>query len=175
MKFSTIVIAFGLLVLPSFVQGIANRVLAQEASNSTATYGAWTVRCKREKEANICEMLQTLATGTEKDRKIVAQVAIGRLPNAKTPRAVLQVPMGVDLTRPPVLIIGETIEYSGRYFICTGRFCRAEIELPASVAGEIDKAKKASMRFTLLGKNVIILITTDGMATAFKQALGKTG
>lgn len=173
MKFSQ-VLAVAVLSILFWLDPESGRIsLAQEASNSTETYGAWMVRCKREKDLNLCEMLQTLATGTEKDRKIVAQVAIGRLPNAKTPRAVLQVPMGVDLTKPPVLIIGETAEYSGRYFICTGRFCRAEIELPADVAGEIDKAKKASMRFTLLGKKIVVLITADGMAKAFKAALGK--
>lgn len=173
MKFSHILIAaLSVMFVPLAAQP-SRMALAQEASNSTETYGAWMVRCQRQKDLNICEMLQTLATGTEKDRKIVAQVAIGRLPNAKAPRAVLQVPMGVDLTKPPVLIIGETAEYSGRYFICTGRFCRAEIELPASVADEIGKAKKASMRFTLLGKTVVVLITVDGMAAAFKQTLGK--
>lgn len=173
MKFSPVLVVVLSVFLLSFVPGSARLALAQEASNSTETFGAWMVRCQRQKELNICEMLQTLATGTEKDRKIVAQVAIGRLPNAEAPRAVLQVPMGVDLTRPPDLIIGEKAEYSGRYFICTGRFCRAEIELPASVAEEIGKAKKASMRFTLLGKSVVVLITTDGMAAAFKQTLGK--
>lgn len=173
MKLSPILAVAVLSLLMLFDPGSARISLAQEASNSTETYGAWMVRCKREKELNLCEMLQTLGTGTGKDRKIVAQVAIGRLPNAKTPRAVLQVPMGVDLTRPPVLVIGETAEYSGRYFICTGRFCRAEIELPADVTGEIDKAKKASMRFVLLGKNIVVLITADGMAKAFKAALGK--
>jgi invasion protein IalB len=173
MKLSQVLIAV-LLSFSAPLDPASSRVAtAQDAANSTETYGGWMVRCKREKEANLCEMLQTLATGTEKDRKIVAQVAIGRLPNAKTPRAVLQVPMGVDLTRPPMLVIGETAEYTGRYFICTGRFCRAEIELPANVVSEIDKAKKASMRFTLLGKNVVVLITIDGMAKAFKQALGK--
>lgn len=173
MKLSQLLVAALLSILALFDPVSSRVTVAQEAANSTETYGAWMVRCKRDKDFNLCEMLQTLATGTEKDRKIVAQVAIGRLPKASTPRAVLQVPMGVDLTKPPVLLIGETAEYTGRYFICTGRFCRAEIELPATVAGEIDKAKKASMRFTLLGKNVVVLITTDGMAMAFKQALGK--
>lgn len=175
MKLSQL-LAVALLSISALLDPTSSRqTFAQEAANSTETYGAWMVRCKRDKETNLCEMLQTLATGTENDRKIVAQVAIGRLPNADTPRAVLQVPMGVDLTKPPMLVIGETAEYAGRYFICTGRFCRAEIELPANVMGEIDKAKKASMRFTLLGKNVVVLITTDGMAKAFKQALGKAG
>ena len=173
MKLSQILVA-ALLSIPFLSHAASSRLsLAQEASNSTETYGAWMVRCKREKDLNLCEMLQTLATGTEKDRKIVAQVAIGRLPDAPAPRAVLQVPMGVDLTKPPFLLIGETAEYSGRYFICTGRFCRAEIDLPVDVAGEIGKANKASMRFALLGKNVVVPITTDGMAKAFKQALGK--
>ena len=173
MKLSQVLVA-ALLSFSALFDPASSRVtIAQDAANSTETYGAWMVRCKREKDINLCEMLQTLATGTEKDRKIVAQVAIGRLPNAKTPRAVLQVPMGVDLTKPPMLIIGETAEYAGRYFICTGRFCRAEIELPANVVDEIAKAKKASMRFTLLGKNIIVLITADGMAKAYKAALGK--
>lgn len=173
MKFSCILIAILTVCLASLCPGALTTALAQEASNSTETYGAWMVRCKREKDLNICEMLQTLATGTEKDRKIVAQVAIGQLPNTQAPRAVLQVPMGVDLTKPPVLIIGETAEYAGRYFICTGRFCRAEIDLPIAVAEEIGKAEKASMRFTLLGKKMVVLITTEGMAAAFKKALGK--
>lgn len=175
MKLSQILVAVLLTLLFLLDPASGRMAFAQEESNSTATYGAWMVRCKREKDVNLCEMLQTLAAGTEKDRKIVAQVAIGRLPNAQAPRAVLQVPMGVDLTRPPVLVIGETAEYSGRYFICGGRFCRAEMELPATVADEIDKAKKASMRFVLLGKNVVVPITTDGMAAAFRQALGKAG
>lgn len=173
MKFSHVLIAAASAMLLLLAAEFPRMALAQEASNSTETYGAWMVRCQRQKDLNICEMLQTLATGTEKDRKIVAQVAIGRLPNAEAPRAVLQVPMGVDLTKPPVLIIGEKAEYSGRYFICTGRFCRAEIELPASVAEEIGKAKKASMRFTLLGKTMVVLITTDGMAAALKQTLDR--
>jgi invasion protein IalB len=148
--------------------------LAQQPSFTTATYGAWIVRCQRQKEGgNVCEMVQTLTS--DKDRNVmVAQVAIGQLPGTKAARAVVQVPLGVDLTKPPALSIGDKALYSGRYVICAEKFCRAEIDLPANVAEEIGKAKKASVNFTLMGRNVVVTMTTDGMAVAFDRALKGT-
>jgi invasion protein IalB len=154
-------------------QVAAHAAFAQEATSTTATYGSWVVRCQRQNEGgNVCEMAQTLAS--EKDRKVVAQVAIGQLPKNKTPRAVIQVPVGADLTKPPSLNIGEKAQYPGRYVVCTQRFCRAEIDLPAHVVQEMATAKKASISFTLLGKTIVVTMTTDGMAVAFDKALKGT-
>lgn len=154
-----------LLAIPASAQ-IAS---LQEPSATTATYGSWQVRCSRQKDAAVCEMVQSFTAGN--DRKIIAQLAIGQLPRTATPRAVLQVPLGVDLTQPPVLILGDRAKYIGRYIICVGRFCRAEIELPKNAVEEIAKVKKASVSFTLWGKAVVAPVTTEGMAVAFGKAI----
>lgn len=160
------------LALAAMVAG-GGPALAEDPTNTTATYGAWVVHCSRQKDNTFCEMLQTLAAGEE--RKVVAQVAIGRLPKAKAPRAVIQVPLGVDLTKKPSLLMGEQAKYEGTYITCLERFCRADIELPTTALDEIAKAKKASIAFTLLGgKKIAVPVTTDGMANALQQALKAT-
>jgi invasion protein IalB len=157
-----------------FVGQLVPGAVRAQPSFTTATYGAWIVRCQRQKDGGaICEMVQTL-TSDKDHTAVVAQVAIGQLPNTKTLRAVLQVPLGVDLTKAPSLTIGEKAQYSGRYMACDERFCRAEIDLPTNVAEEMGKAKKASLNFTLKGKNFVVTMTTDGMAVAFDRALKGT-
>jgi invasion protein IalB len=146
---------------------------AEEPNKTSATYGAWTVRCSRSKDANVCEITQSLAVG--KNRRVVAQLAIGQLPKAKAPRAVLRVPAGVDLTKAPVLLVGDKSQYQGRYFICAARFCRAEVDLPPAATDEIAKAKKISIRFIMLEKTIELPITIDGMAVALEKALKGTG
>jgi len=159
---SAVTVAFGF-------QLSSDNAFAQDPTNTTATYGAWVVRCDRRNKEPTCEMLQTLAA--QNRQQVIAQVAIGRLPKAETPRAVLQVPLGVDLTKPATLQLGEKAQFQGRYFVCSANFCFSEIELPKTAADEIAVAKKASIRFFLQGKDLTVPVSTEGMAAAFKVAV----
>lgn len=162
--------AIGGITLALFHSGA---VLAQQPTRTTATYGAWIVQCSTVKDAKVCEMVQTLG---QQDRRVVAQVAIGRLPNSEIMRAVLQVPVGVDLTKPVTLSFSDSDKdkFQGRYVTCTPRFCRAEFDLPATMTKLPDKLEKGAINFYLLGKMVIVPMKSDGMLAAFDAVFKKT-
>ncbi len=116
-------------------------------------------------------MVQTLAN---RRRQVVAQVAIGKLPKVKTPRAVISVPLGVDLRVPPALVLGPKLKYEGRFLVCAGRFCSAEMDLPRKFSNELISAKKISVNFRMSGKSVVVPVETKGIANAFRAAVSGT-
>jgi invasion protein IalB len=130
------------------------------------------VQCNTVKDAKVCEMVQTLA---QKDRRVVAQVAIGRLPTSDTIRAVLQVPTGVDLTKPASFSLSDSNKdkFVGRYVACTPRFCRSEIDLPAGLTKLPANLDKAAIHFHIPGKMVIVPMQSDGMVAAFDAVFKK--
>jgi invasion protein IalB len=158
----------GLLLLSAQSGG----VVAQQPTQTTARYGAWVVQCNTVKDAKVCEMVQTLA---QKDRRVVAQVAIGRLPTSDTLRAVLQVPTGVDLTKPASFSLSDSDKdkFVGRYVACTPRFCRSEIDLPASLTKLPANLDKAAIHFHIPGKMVVVPMQSDGMVAAFDAVFKK--
>lgn len=168
MRTSLVVAISGLVAcLPDW----AVHAAAQQPSSTTATYGSWVVRCNTVDKARVCEIVQSLAA---KNKLTVAQIAIGHLPGSKAVRAVLQVPVGVDLTKPASLVFGEKDTHAGRYVICTTRYCRAEMDLPAAATGQFEKLKKAVVRFHMGGKTVMVPMDVNGMSAAFKVATKET-
>ena len=140
---------------------------AQEPTRTTATYGAWVVQCDVIEKKRVCEMVQTLAG---QDRRIVARVAVARLPNSAAVQAVLQVPAGVDLTVPASIAFDEKNIQQGKYVVCTPSFCRSEIALSDDVTKSLQQIKKATISFRLQGKTIIVPIKLDGMQVAFNAA-----
>ena len=171
---STVILALMLLAtMPVHAQERETRIPDgnPKPSATTATYGAWTVRCQQGKKSKICEMVQTLAN---RQGQVVAQVAIGRLPKVKTPRAVISVPMGVDLRVPPTLILGPKLAYEARFLVCAGRFCSAEMDLPRKFSNELISSKKISVNFKMSGKTAVVPVETKGIANAFRAAVSGT-
>ena len=64
-------------------------------------------------------------------------------------------------------------KFVGRYVTCTPRFCRSEIDLPASLTKLPANLDKAAIHFHIPGKMVVVPMQSDGMVAAFDAVFKK--
>jgi invasion protein IalB len=177
---------------------LAQTETPSEPNRTTATYEDWLVQCRQyvapaapaavavdgsaapavdgaaaepAKTGKICEMVQTYSfrqTGQQ-----LAKLAIGKLPDQPTIKAVVQTPLSVYLPDGVALKIGET-DYKAAFVRCTTGFCLAEADLPADIAALVQAAKTATLTFTNVARQPVALnVSLKGAAGAFPAALAE--
>lgn len=140
---------------------------------TTATYEAWTVRCRLPSEdaenGKVCEVVQVLRT---KDTgTLVAQIAVGKLPGQDQPKVVLQVPPRVWLRDPVEWALDEETVLRAEYFMCEPASCLAEVDLNEKDIGAVRVATGASLRFKDAARQEVILpVSLDGFGDAYDAA-----
>jgi invasion protein IalB len=186
-------------VLPMNINGAQAQSL--EPSSTTANYGDWVLRCREalpvdgkadEVKNSVCEMVTIIRIQTPASQdangkaipaqsQVLAQVAVGRLPDSKDIKAVFQVPSGIWLRNPLLLSLAqdensfETAEkLEASYFRCVGGFCLADIDLDATVLASLQAAKVAQVSFTDGARRTInVPISMNGFVGALAALSAK--
>ncbi|WP_346891901.1 invasion associated locus B family protein [uncultured Roseibium sp.] len=168
--FSGTVAAVCFLLL-SFTQAFAAED-ADTPSQTTATFGDWTVQCRLldDKSTKLCEMLQAIAA---KDNKgLLAKIAVGRLPGKEAMRVVVQLPLAVHLGSPVELRVGDKVAVKAPYETCYPDFCLAGAVFSDAAAQIFKKAKAMTIVFAdRSGAAKGVPVSLTGFTAAFKKAL----
>ena len=167
-------------------------------SSTTATFGDWIVRCRTiklsEKQAatqnpesnkNICEMVHTInvstmdkRTGKPSKPQLLAQVALGKLPNSKNFKVVYQVPSAVWL-REAIAVrfaadskniakAASNYMHKASYFRCIANACLADADLSDDMLTAIMSSKVSQISFKDGSKRTInIPMSLKGFKEAF--------
>lgn len=198
-------------LLTSLIMGAAsNSAFAQSAepvspTSTTATFGDWIVRCRSVLETEIdkanneqasksikevCEMVHAIRVATRNEQtgqttapQLLAQIAIGKLPNSETFKVVYQLPSAVWLRDPIKVRFAEDVKVVGKaegnyfqsvsYFRCQANACLADIDLTSAMIAAIKASKIAQLSFNDATRRTInIPISLNGFTGAF-DALSK--
>jgi invasion protein IalB len=143
-----------------------------EPDVTTATYGAWVLRCQRLADTRICEINQTLSAAGSTNP--FALIAVGRTGPDAPLKLVAQVPPNTSFAEAPVLSVAGKA-YPAIFVRCLPGGCFIETELNES----LDKAMRTSTEAASIafkdGQNRPVKIElslngfTNGMA-ALKKA-----
>lgn len=133
----------------------------------------WTVRCNDERDAPTggkCFIFQSVVE-TDQERTVMMFV-IGKPPNQAEPRAVIVVPLGIDL-RPGIEMVvdeGEPRRYP--FVVCFPDGCQAHINVDEELMGAFKRGLKGIVKFRALpgGQGVKIPFSLKGF-TAGLDAL----
>lgn len=154
--------------------------LAQEPASTTATFGAWTVRCNAVANKNdakapsekLCEMVQSIRI--RKTGQVLIEIALGRLNKADPISLVIKVPATVWLRSAVPVSIGDkakdTPNFEASYFRCHPQYCLADKKLTSNQQESLLKAKTITVGFTdATQKTAHIPVSLDGFAPAFNS------
>jgi invasion protein IalB len=108
-----------------------------EPDVTTATYGAWVLRCQKLPDRRICEINQTLSQAG--DPNPFALIAVGRTAPDAPLKLIAQVPPNTALAEAPVLSVGAKT-YPAKFIRCLPGGCFIETDL----SDELDKAMRTS-------------------------------
>lgn len=122
-----------LLPLASWAENsLATSATASGPDATTATYGDWTLQCRRGPEdapARGCELLQTLLADGQRP---LVRLAIGRLSSREPLKLAAMLPAHLSFAEPPRVSIGETpagaLTLAWRRCLPAG--CFADADLP---------------------------------------------
>lgn len=155
--------------LPSFA--------VEPPSSTTAKYADWAVRCnlvtpqENADAVNICEMVQIISIATpnkSEASQVLAQIAIGKLPESSIFKIIFQLPSGVYLRQPISLSVNENSLLKASYFRCLNGGCFADAELSGEQISTLSSAKKAEFSFTDGAQRKInIPFSVNGFDAAF--------
>lgn len=180
--FSYLVLAIGtLFVLPSYA--------AEQPSSTSATYADWAVRCNIQapsadaesetpaEATKTCEMVQTIRIATPNQAQasqVLAQIAIGKLPESSNYIIIFQLPNGVYLRQPVTVKINdaETV-LEASYLRCNNSGCLADAELTMAQINTLKSAEKAEFSFVDgAQRDINIPFSLNGFSGAF-EAIAK--
>ena len=142
-----------------------------QPSQTTATFGNWTVRCQPVSGTGTkaCEMLQAISTtsGT------IANLAIGRLPGNQDLRLVVQLPIGVSLSETVDIEVPGADVTRATFEACFPNLCVAQ----ATLSDDALEAFKASDALTIAfkdrtKKNVALKASLNGFSAAYGSMQG---
>jgi invasion protein IalB len=108
-----------------------------EPDVTTATYGAWVLRCQKLPDRRICEINQTLSQAG--DANPFALIAVGRTAADAPLKLVAQVPPNAALADAPALSVGGKA-YPAKFVRCLPGGCFIETDL----SDDLDKAMRTS-------------------------------
>ena len=183
-------------------QSNTESAVQDEPSNTTATYGDWLVRCRKlpmpsvtaetqaaEAGQKICEMVHIVQVARQIDPaqpaghgaaqpQVLAQIAIGRLPDASSTKIVVQLPSGIWLRTAPTLALGESqgnlsdadqdTLLTLAFFRCLADVCFADLELTAAQENGMVESRFAQLSFAGAPEQVLnIPISMNGFSSAF--------
>jgi len=148
-----------------------------QPTSTTATYNDWTVRCRivvgnDKKTIKICEMIHVVSL--KKNKQVIAQIAIGRLPKAKLTKIVFQLPIGVWLRDKLTFNLDGKTVMSTTYLACQANSCLADAEMTKGLLNQIKSAKVATLGFSDASRRKNILpISLKGFQGAYQATFGK--
>lgn len=157
------------IVALSFTQSLAAED-ADTPSQTTATFGDWTVQCRLldDKSTKLCEMLQAVAAKGNKG--LLAKIAVGRLPGKDAMRVVVQLPLAVHLNSPVELRVGDKVAVKAAYETCYPDFCIAGAAFSDNAAQMFKKAQAMTIVFTdRSGAAKGVPVSLNGFTAAFKK------
>lgn len=128
--------------LPAHAAGEGDRPV-----QTTATYGDWTVRCRALAAGTdqLCEMLQVVKA--KGGQGALANIAVGRMPEDKTMRVVVQLPIAVHLPDAVQLKVGGKTLVTPQFESCFQTFCLARADLGPEATEAFRKAGAMSIVF----------------------------
>ncbi len=130
-----------------------------------ATYGNWTVKCEQADDApDSCFIFQNLVLREGGQR--VLQLAVGYVPAAVEPIALLSLPLGISL--PPGVSISIDDGEATRFAIerCEPNGCRAGLKLKAPLVAEISAGERILIKFFDAQREAIeVPLSLQGFAT----------
>lgn len=167
---------------------LTSPALAETAtpSNTTATYGNWTVTCAQSADQKVCQMVTKLnLKGADGQLRPLIEVAIGQPPAGGDLRIVLQVPMDVALREAVVLSTDaagadpaatpkpQTDLVTASYFACVPTGCIADAVLDKASLTTLKSVPTMTATFTALNgaKKIAVPVALDGFGDAW-AALG---
>lgn len=199
-SFSNIIPTVCLLgTLSFFPAAVSNGQEAAAPTSMTANYEDWSLRCRSVSSStetgkvnrnniptDICEIVHIIriatrdeTTGQTSAPQVLAQIAVGLLPESNNKfKMVFQVPGGVLLRDPVRLNLAAKTEaladatgdssQQANYFRCQGNACLADMDLTANQSNAIVGAKFAQLSFTDGARRTInVPISLNGFASAF--------
>lgn len=138
-----------------------------QPSETTETFGAWTVRCRAAGEARSCELIHAI----QAQSGVMAQLAFGTPPGADKPLAVVQVPLGVLVARPVTIAVqpeGAALEIPFSTCLQIGCLAQRSVE-PAELDGMAAGASAELSFSERTGRLVRVAVRLEG----FKAALAR--
>lgn len=141
-------------------------VHAQSApSETTETYGAWTVRCKTVEDGpNLCEVLQVIRP---KGTQIVAQIAFGKPKGVDQMTAVFQVPAGTYLPAGVKFLKDSAEVIDAEYVTCVQNTCLAQAPADDATLKTLGAVKTGTFRFQdRTRRNIDIVVSLEGLSDA---------
>jgi len=157
---------------------------AMVPSQTTSTYGDWTVRCRPRPspadgpeeggptEGALCEMIQaaTVAQDNGPARRLM-EIAMGRLPGADTVTILVRTPLGVAL-REGVTVARESgvpgADLSLSYLSCDAQGCLAETTVQPDTIKTLAASDAARVVFVdRAGRRIGVPLSFTGLMAAF--------
>lgn len=142
-----------------------------QPSETTETFGAWTVRCQKPaaEGPRACEVLHAV----QGQGGAIAQVAIGTPPGKEAPLLVVQVPLGI-LVSSPVAIADQAAAdktiFSLPFQTCLNIGCLAQIETTFDALEAFAAIQTARVTFSERGGRAIDLsVPMNGLKDALTR------
>lgn len=153
---------FGLVVLTGWPAAAQD-----QPSETTETFGAWTVRCRQAGDASrTCELLHSV----QAQNGVLAQLAFGTPPGGAGPLAVVQVPLGVLVAQPVGLAPASGAALEIPFSTCLQIGCLAQREVSAEELDGLAAAPSAELTFAeRTGRQVRVTIPLDGFRAALAR------
>lgn len=151
-------------------------VIAAEPTSTSATYNDWIARCrtsatKDQKAIRICEMVHVISL--KKRKQVIAQIAIGRLPNAKNAKIVFQLPLRVSLRDGITFNLDGKTTFEASYVACQPSSCLVDADLTDKLVAAIKTAKTSSVSFVDAARRKNTLpISLKGFKGAYQATFG---
>lgn len=142
-----------------------------QPSETTETFGAWTVRCQKPaaEAPRACEVLHAV----QGQGGAIAQVAIGTPPGKEAPLLVVQVPLGI-LVATPVAIADQAAAdktiFSLPFQTCLNIGCLAQIETSFEALETFAAIQTARVTFAeRSGRSIELSVPVNGLKDALAR------
>lgn len=137
-----------------------------QPSETTETFGNWTVRCRKPADApKACELVHSVAG----QGGVITQIAIGTPPGKEKPLVVVQTPLGVLVSRPVTIAAGsDTLTLP--FVTCLQIGCLAQLETSNEALDALATGGAAKLGFAeSSGRAIDVSIPLDGMKDALAR------
>jgi len=153
----------------SFLAGLAaSPALAQQQSNVPAAGSDWRVECMNNGKALDCRVFTEVIE--QKSRQIIATLTVRYPQETKKPVMMIQVPLGVLVTKPITLAIDGGRPEELTIQTCTQSGCAAGNQIPDSVIASMSSGKQLKVVFyNVNSQPVTVTMPLAGFALAYNK------
>lgn len=177
---TAVFLAGAALAGPAFAQAPAAAPAPAGPTQTTATYGDWTLRCVSPPAgaggARTCEVVQTLSIRPQPQAAAqpVAQVALGSVAKGQPLQLTVVLPVAVSIARTPQLKAGETVLLTLVWRRCLPAGCFADV-VPTAEQLRTLRARTANLQLAFqdaANQDQALTVLPKGL-TASLDALAK--